>query len=88
MALSLAIEEHRKKEKGIFKKSLKKNSCSSSSSSSSSATSTALAEVAEMKRRGDDGVESLGRNILYIVTQMKKSSEYLFLGLPSKVHEM
>ena len=61
VALSLAIEEHRKKEKGIFKKSLKKNSCSSSSSSSSSATSNALAEVAEMKRRGDDGVESLGR---------------------------
>ena len=59
-ALSLAIEEHRKKEKEIYKKSIKKMSNNSSSSSSSS-SNNAQAEDSEMKRRGDDGIESVGR---------------------------
>ena len=61
-ALSLAIEEHRKKEKEIYKKSIKKMSNNNSSSSSSSSSSNnAQAEDSEMKRRGDDGIESVGR---------------------------
>ena len=65
-ALSLAIEEHRKKEKEIYKKSIKKisnnnNNSSSSSSSSSSSFNNSLAEDSEMRRRGDDGIESVGR---------------------------
>ena len=63
-ALSLAIEEHRKKEKEIYKKSIKKisnNNNNSSSSSSSSSFNNSLAEDSEMRRRGDDGIESVGR---------------------------